>query len=209
MCNDQQDTVKQPVIQFSDDLVEKTKKALQAIKEPPIEKDLRWAIGKLKPEINAKLKAGLTYKQIASIIYQNLGLADSNYKLDKFWRVLVKFHNPREKNGKNVKSATEQRPRRRHIPADTMVDTMPDSQNKKPSRAEKRAARRLVREAENQNTPALRSTDQPNDSSVAELTTLTIEVPDPKPYPSNDDMDIRRLDTNDLGSPSEEAGAER
>jgi mRNA-degrading endonuclease RelE of RelBE toxin-antitoxin system len=55
---------------------------------------LKATIENLRPEIEAKIKAGLSYKDIGAAIYDGLGLSEGERKKEIFWRSVVRFHKP-------------------------------------------------------------------------------------------------------------------
>jgi len=55
---------------------------------------LKATIENLRPEIEAKIKAGLSYKDIGAAIYDGLGLSDGKRNRENFWRSVVRFHKP-------------------------------------------------------------------------------------------------------------------
>jgi hypothetical protein len=74
--------------------LDKARESLNGLQPNVLELTIKSAIEKLRPEIDQKLKVGLTYKEIGAAIYDGLGLETSGSKRENFWRSVVKFHKP-------------------------------------------------------------------------------------------------------------------
>ena len=69
---------------------------------------VKMAIENLEPEISKKLKAGLSYREIAEVIYDSLGLDETHGKRENFWRSLVKYHKTATKAATKPRRKTAQ-----------------------------------------------------------------------------------------------------
>ena len=196
--NDQPGKKKKTVALFTDEQIEKTKSALQALKEPPPIKDIRWAIEQLKADINGKLKSRMTYKQIAPTVYQSLGVTEDEYKLEQFWRVLSKLHKPNKTGGRNVVRAGEKQLKAPLDPADNSTNNSPDPSSKKPTKSALRAAKRTAKKAvHQQNTPVTEAPDPPQNQSTTDQNIPAIEPNAPYQNTSANTPDINDTEPND------------